>query len=104
MIVAENISLGLGCSTHNRFFDRVERRAGVWKILKRQSLYDMGSFAFPVGLAALEPELIQRHPREYAALAYLLEKSGFPVNKRFATKGSPMEQELKAAGRAWLLG
>jgi hypothetical protein len=45
---------------------------------------------------------VQRYPREYAALAYLLEKSGFPVNRVYPTKGSDLEKTLKAQGEAWL--
>lgn len=102
VIVGENVALGCGCSVHNRFYDLMEKRAGAWKIVKRQSIYDMGTFTFPRGIVALDDELIQRHPREYTALAYVLEKSGFPVTRLFATKGSELEKAMKAAGRAWL--
>jgi hypothetical protein len=43
------------------------------------------------------------YPREYAPLAYLLEKSGFPVKRVFATKGSDLEKTMKANGQAWLV-
>jgi hypothetical protein len=95
MIVAENVELGLGCESHNRFFDRVEKRNGEWKIVRRESIYDMGSFD-------IDQELVAKHPREYAPLAYLLEKSGFPVQRVFATKDSDAEKALKAAGKDWL--
>jgi hypothetical protein len=104
IIVGENVRLGLGCSSHNRFYDRVEKRNGVWKIVKRQSVYDMGSFTFPRGMVDIDIERIERYPREYAPLAYLLEISGFPVQKTFATKGSELERTMKAEGQAWLLG
>ena len=103
MIVEENVRLALGCTTHNRFYDRVERRGGAWKIVNRQSIYDMASFSFPTGVLKLEQDLIGRYPREYAALAYLLQKSGFPVTRVFATKGSALEREMKASAAAWLL-
>jgi hypothetical protein len=45
---------------------------------------------------------VKRYPREYAARAYLLEKSGFPVKRVFATQGSDLEKAMKAHGRAWL--
>ncbi|MEB0079976.1 nuclear transport factor 2 family protein [Pseudomonas sp. CCI3.2] len=102
IIVGENVTLGLGCSVHNRFYDWVEQRNGVWKIIKRQSIYDMGSFTFPQGLVDIDAESLQRYPREYAPLAYVLEKSGFPVTRVFATKGSQMETDMKTAGLAWL--
>ncbi|HZZ11294.1 MAG TPA: nuclear transport factor 2 family protein [Paraburkholderia sp.] len=102
VIVAENIRLKLGCSSHNRFFDLVEKRNGAWKIVKRQSIYDMGTFTFPRGVVEIDDETVDQYPREYAPLAYLLDKSGFPVQRVFATKGSQLETDMKAAGRAWL--
>ncbi len=102
VIMAENVRLGLGCSAHNRFYDMIERRGGEWKIVKRQSIYDMASFTFPRGAAEIDPETVARYPREYAPLGYLLEKSGFPVRRVFATKGSDLEVAMKTAGQAWL--
>jgi hypothetical protein len=87
---------------HCRFFDEVEKRVGVWKIVERQAVYDMGSFAFPLGIVDLDAETIQKYHSEYAALAYLLDKSGFPVRRVFATKGSALEKTIKDAGQAWL--
>lgn len=101
-IIGENASLGLGCNTHNRFYDWVEKRHGVWRIAKRQSVYDMGSFTFPLGVVDIDAATVAKYPREYAALAYLLEKSGFPVKRVFATKFSQQEQEMKAKGKQWL--
>jgi len=102
IIIGENASLGLGCNGHNRFYDLVEKRDGVWRIVKRQSIYDMGNFTFPVGVVDIDQATVAKYPREYAALAYLLEKSGFPVKRVFATKFSQQEQEMKAKGKQWL--
>jgi len=102
IIIGENASLGLGCNGHNRFYDLVEKRDGVWRIVKRQSIYDMGNFTFPVGVVDIDQATVAKYPREYAALAYLLEKSGFPVKRVFATKFSQQEQEMKAKGKHWL--
>lgn len=104
MIIGENIELNLGCSVHNRFYDRVEKRGGEWKIVHRQSVYDMGGFTFPLGLVDIDMAVSAKYPREYAALAYVLEKSGFPVNRVFATRGSELEKKMKAEGEAWLKG
>lgn len=104
VIIGENVKLNLGCNVHNRFYDLAEKRHGVWKLLKRQSVYDMGTFTFPLGLVEIDQSLAAKYPREYAALAYLLEKSGFPVNRVFATRGSELEQAMKAQGQAWLNG
>ena len=102
MVIAETAKLQIGCSVHCRFYDEVEKRAGVWKIVKRQAVYDMGSFTFPLGIVDLDAETIQKYPSEYAALAYLLDKSGFPVRRVFATKESALEKTMKDAGQAWL--
>lgn len=102
MIVGENTGLNLGCNAHNRFWDRVEKRDGVWGIVRRQSVYDNSSFTFPTGIVDIDPDTVARYPREYAALAYLLDKSGFPVARVFPTKGSDLERGMKADGRAWL--
>lgn len=102
MIVGENVKLDLGCSVHNRFYDLAERRNGVWKLFRRQSVYDMGTFTFPQGLVEIDKTVVAKYPREYAALAYVLEKSGFPVKRVFATRGSVLEQTMKADAQRWL--
>ncbi len=102
VIVSDNHSLGLGCTSHARFYDLVEKRNGLWRILNRQALYDLSSFTFPRGYINIEDELLAKHPREYAALAYLLEKSGYPVKRVFPTNGSELEKSIKDSGKAWL--
>ena len=102
VIVAENVRLGYGCSVHNRFYDFAEKRTGDWKLLKRQSVYDMGTFTFPQGPVEIDRALVATYPREYAALAYLLEKSGFPVKRVFATRSSELEKAMKDKGSMWL--
>lgn len=62
----------------------------------------MGTFTFPLGVVEIDPQTVARYPREYAALAYLLEKSGFPLGRVFATRGSSLETQMKAAGQRWL--
>ncbi|MEW7314976.1 nuclear transport factor 2 family protein [Buttiauxella gaviniae] len=102
IIIAENVKLNLGCNNHNRFYDLVEKRDGIWKLVHRQSVYDMGTFSFPMGLTEIDTSVAEKYPREYAALAYLLEKSGFPVKRVFATRGSELERNMKAEGQTWL--
>lgn len=102
MIIGENVKLNLGCIGHNRFYDMAEKRNGIWKLFHRQSIYDMASFTFPLGVVAIDQNVVEKYPREYAALAYLLEKSGFPVQRVFATRGSILEQQMKTSGTRWL--
>ena len=103
MIIGENVTLDVGCVGHNRFYDLVEKREGIWKLLHRQSIYDMATFTFPMGPVEIDSVVVAKYPREYAALAYMLEKSGFPVKRIFATRGSELEKDMKAAGVAWLM-
>ncbi|KUY62072.1 MULTISPECIES: nuclear transport factor 2 family protein [unclassified Burkholderia] len=102
IIVADQVVLKLGCAVHNRFYDFVEKRDGMWKIVRRQSIYDMGCFTFPLSIEPIDGDVVERFPPEYAALAYLLEKSGFPVRRVFATRGSALEMDMKQRGAAWL--
>lgn len=104
MIVIENAQMKLGASVHNRFYDWVDKRNGVWKITHRQSIYDFGSFNFPQGIVEIDKATAEKFPIAYAPLAYLLEKSGFPLSREFASKGSVLETEMKAEGQAWLKG
>jgi hypothetical protein len=96
IIAVDNAVLGVGCEGHARFYDRVE------KIVDRQAIYDTCTFTFPTGFVEIDKRAVQKYPREYAPLAYLLEKSGFPVNRVYPTKGSDLEKTLKAKGQTWL--
>jgi hypothetical protein len=102
MIIAENTALELGATAHNRFLDQVEKRDGVWRISRRDSSYDMSYFNFLTKVQQIDEKAVSAFPREYAALAYLLEKSGFPVVGEFPTRDSALEAEIKATGTAWL--
>ncbi len=50
----------------------------------------------------IDPAVVAKYPREYATLAYLLEKSGFPLQRVFATRGSELEQKIKHDAKQWL--
>jgi hypothetical protein len=102
MIVVENTDLDLGANTHNRFIDQVERRGGVWRIARRDSVYDFSTFAFPYGPVDIDTALARSFPREYAALAYLLIHSGFTVDHFFATRGGDLERSIRANADRWL--
>ncbi|WP_336995481.1 nuclear transport factor 2 family protein [Leclercia sp. UBA7405] len=102
IIIAENVKLNIGCECHNRFYDLAEKREGVWKLFHRQSIYDIGTFTFPLGPVEIDRNIALKYPREYAALAYLLECSGFPLGRVFATRGSELETAMKAEGQRWL--
>jgi hypothetical protein len=102
MIIGENVALELGCVAHSRFYDQVEKRDGEWKIVRRQCIYDNAYFTFPCGIVEIDREAARQLPRGYAALAYLLAQSDFPVRRVFATKGSELETQMKQQSEAWL--
>lgn len=102
IIIAENVKLNIGCECHNRFYDLAEKRDGVWRLFHRQSIYDMGTFTFPTGPVEVDQSIVAKYPREYAALAYLLEQSGFPLGRLFATRGSELEAKMKDEAQRWL--
>jgi SnoaL-like domain len=103
VVVGENVRLGLGCSTHARFYDQVEKRSGAWKIVKRQGIYDFGYFNFPQGLVEIDRELVKTYPREYAPARLSPGKEWFSSEARLSTKGSDLEKTMKANGQAWLV-
>jgi hypothetical protein len=102
IVVGDNAVLGVGCQNHCRFYDRVEKRDGAWKILNRHAIYDMGTFTFPTGVIEIDQATVKKYRHEYAPLAYLLEKSGFPVKGIYPTRGSDLEKQIKADAQSWL--
>ncbi|NGX09104.1 nuclear transport factor 2 family protein [Mycobacteroides franklinii] len=102
MIVADSPEARLGCVSHARFFDRISRRDGVWRIEQRTAIYDIAAFTFPDGPVDVDPEALARHPREYVAFAYFLELTGSAVVGVQPTRGSDQEAAIKTAGHEWL--
>ncbi|SQA97150.1 Uncharacterised protein [Cedecea neteri] len=82
MIIGQNHRLEMGATCHNRFYDMLEKRQGIWRILRRQVVYDFGSFDFPFGPVDIDKEAAKRYPAAYAPLAYLLEKIRFSCTAR----------------------
>ncbi|KUH69800.1 hypothetical protein AU184_08710 [Mycolicibacterium novocastrense] len=104
MIIVENSELDLGACAYNRFLDRVEKRDGTWRIAHRDSVYDFATFSYPSGPVPVDKAVVHSFPREYAALAYVLVNSGYPVKGLYATRGSELEHSMREAGSRWLAG
>ena len=79
-----------------------KERGRIGSVSHRQSIYDMGIFTFPLGPVEIDSKIAANYPREYAALAYLLEQSGFPLGRVFATRDSELEANMKANAKKWL--
>ncbi len=98
----EGIEVDAVC--HGRFFDRVERRDGRWRIARRSVIYEKDRIdpVDPAAKLSLDPELLGRFPEGYRHLAYLQTRNGAQVNPRLPTaRGEALDTLLREA-RAWL--
>lgn len=87
-----------------RFFDRVEKRDGAWRIVKRCVIYEKDRIdpVEPRAEIALDPGLLGRFPDGYRHLAYLQTRNGARVNPSLPTaRGEALELLLREA-KAWL--
>jgi hypothetical protein len=102
VLTAVNNDISLGFTAYTRFYDLLEKRDGMWKIFKRNNIYDMSFFSFPTGPVPVDKERLSRHPWQYAPLAYVIEAGGHPVTGTHPTRGSDLEATLREAGGLWL--
>ena len=89
---------------HGRFFDRVEKRADIWRIARRSVIYEKDRLdpVDPDTSITLDPALLKRFPEGYRHLAYLQTRNGAQVNANLPTaQGDALEKLLREA-RAWL--
>ena len=87
-----------------RFYDFVERRDGVWGIVRRQPIYEIDRMD-PVDPAAslrLDPAVLGAYPEGYRHLAYLQRGLGFDVKPGLPGRTGAAAEQLYAQGRAWL--
>jgi len=89
-----------------RFYDFFERRAGRWKIARRQPIYEKDRLdpVDPAAALTLDGELLQRFPGGYRHLAYVQAKNGFTVRTGLPGLRGPEVDQLYAEGRRWLAG
>jgi len=89
---------------YGRFFDRVEKRDGDWRIGKRSVIYEKDRLdpVDPSATISLDPALLGRFPEGYRHLAYLQTRNGTQVNPDLPTaRGEALENLLREA-RTWL--
>jgi hypothetical protein len=89
-----------------RFYDFFEKRAGEWKIVRRQPIYEKDRMdpVDPSARIKLDPDLLGSIPEGYRHLGYLQSKLGFKVKRDLPQlKGAEVEK-LYRHGRAWLDG
>jgi hypothetical protein len=89
-----------------RFFDFIEKRDDVWRVLLRQPIYEKDRMD-PIDRDAeltLDPEILDRYPIGYRHLAYLQSGLGFEVKRDMPGLLGDRVEELYAAGDTWLKG
>ena len=89
---------------YSRFYDLVEKRDGVWRILEREAIYEKDRVD-PVVHGTLVPfdlAKLNAFPPAYRHLAYSLGSSGYTVSADLPTDGSEALERLYARGSAWL--
>jgi hypothetical protein len=100
----EGVACDITCT--GRFYDFVEKRDGVWRILMRQPIYEKDS-CIPVDPSArpkLDSELLNRFPIGYRHLAYVQTLLGYTVRTDLPGQRGERVEALYALGAAWLAG
>ena len=89
-----------------RFYDFFEKRAGAWKIVRRQPIYEKDRMdpLDPAVRIKLDPDLLGSIPEGYRHLGYLQSKLGFQVKRDLPQLKGEAVTNLYRHGRAWLDG
>jgi hypothetical protein len=89
-----------------RFYDFFAKRSGLWRIVRRQPIYEKDRMdpVDPAARLALDPELLGRFPEGYRHLAYLQTGIGYSIKLDLPQLKGPVVDALYAHGRAWLGG
>jgi SnoaL-like protein len=89
-----------------RFFDRVEKRDGAWRIVKRSVIYEKDRIdpVDPQERISLDQELLGRFPAGYRHLGYLQTRNGAKVNPNLPTASGDALEKLMGEAKAWLAG
>ena len=109
MSISQRATLhGILCDVNctSRHYDFWEKRAGVWGLVVRETIFDKDRLdpVTPGVTVPLEPETLALFPEGYRHLAYLQTKVGYNVRRNMpGTRGREVE-ELYARGAEWLRG
>jgi hypothetical protein len=98
----DGIEVDVTC--YGRFYDRFVKHEGVWRILRRNAIYEkdrIESVRPGVALKLDEAELA-RFPEGYRYLAYVQSRGGSQVDLGLPTPRSAALEQLYKEGTAWL--
>ncbi|WP_371657751.1 nuclear transport factor 2 family protein [Streptomyces sp. NBC_00280] len=102
--MVDGVEVDVVCT--GRFYDFCARHEGVWKIVRRQPIYekDRLDVVDPSASLNLDPQLLRRFPVGYRHLGYLQTKAGFTVKAGLPGLTGDVVQSLYAEGAKWLAG
>jgi hypothetical protein len=100
----DGVTVDVVCT--GRFYDFFEKRAGAWKIVRRQPIYekDRMDVVDPAATLKLDADLLRQFPEGYRHLAYLQSKVGFRIKRDMPGLKGEVVQALYARGAKWLAG
>ncbi|MFN7752416.1 MAG: nuclear transport factor 2 family protein [Pseudomonadota bacterium] len=84
-----------------RFLDRVERRAGEWRIVQRNAIYEGDRF-MPETPVELDPAILDLYAPPFKYLAYRQHVAGLPSDRDTPMDGSESLVRLMDDARRWL--
>jgi hypothetical protein len=89
-----------------RFYDFLEKRAGVWAIVRRQPIYEKDRLdpVDPAAALTLDQQTLAGYPVGYRHLAYLQANAGYTVKLGLPGLRGPEVELLYQEGRDWLDG
>ncbi|MFT0138050.1 nuclear transport factor 2 family protein [Alcanivoracaceae bacterium MT1] len=106
MVRASVAGQDVDVTSYARFFDRLRRENGIWKIQARTGIYEKDRID-PVGPSILLSMInsfanYDQYPGELKHLAYGLDKKGYRLMDTVVTSGGDRENALKSEALAWL--
>lgn len=98
--------VGVDVTCSGRFYDFLERRDGVWAIVRRQPIYERDRLDLidPAATLTLDQERLAALPGGYRHLGYVQESVGLRVMRDLPGLTGAAVDRLYAEGRGWLDG
>lgn len=106
MVRAKTNGLEVDVTTYARFYDLLEKRNGVWRILKRITIYEKDR------MDSVQPSLLfwfgslfmnlKKFPEAYKYLAFVLDKNGYSIMPNIPVHDSDEVKIIYSEGKEWL--
>jgi hypothetical protein len=97
-------AIEIDVTCHGRFFDRIEKRKGAWRIARRSVIYEADRIdpVEPGTRIVLDRALLERFPEGYRHLAYVQTRAGAKVDPDLPTGLAESQKKMIKEARAWL--